>query len=362
MRSALVLCLLAASACDDPCVVGVPGSVCAIAGTGEFGFNRDGLPAVQSDLYLPSAIRRGPDGRLYIMDFNNQRLRVIDEAGSMQTVVGNGFHAIADTTLLATDSPLENPIDFDFMPDGRLVFVSYHDPRADRGRRRSVAHCRRRHGEVGRRGDEGDVESPLVAEFIQLDGIAVTDDGDDLRLRQPREPRADDPRRRDHHGRGDRRATATRATAGLATDAELHWPTALALDLDGGLLIAEPRNHVVRKLAPDGTIDDGRRQRRPGLRRRRRPRDRRRARSAQRHRVAPDGTLYIADRGNFRVRRVAPDGDHRHRRRRRRRGWSGDGGPALEARFGFVARVSLDGDDLLVADQSNACARRIILR
>ena len=42
-------------------------------------------------------------------------------------------------------------------------------------------------------------------------------------------------------------------------------------------------------------------------------------------------------------------------------GLSGDGGPAEKARFGYLARLELDGDGLLVADQSNAVARRITL-
>src|SRR5690606_31875877 len=62
--AALALALvLAASACNDdapPCA-SVPGHVCALAGTGELGFNRDGLPPPQTDLFLLSSVRRGPD-------------------------------------------------------------------------------------------------------------------------------------------------------------------------------------------------------------------------------------------------------------------------------------------------------------
>ncbi|MCA9711173.1 MAG: hypothetical protein KDK70_35365, partial [Myxococcales bacterium] len=66
--------------------------------------------------------------------------------------------------------------------------------------------------------------------------------------------------------------------------------------------------------------------------------------------------------GNFRVCRIDPAGTLETIGGTGEEGWSGDGGPALRARFGYVARVALDGDGLLVADQSNSVARRIVLR
>ena len=38
------------------------------------------------------------------MDFNNQRLRRIDDDGRVETVVGSGFHAIADVEALMRDA------------------------------------------------------------------------------------------------------------------------------------------------------------------------------------------------------------------------------------------------------------------
>jgi serine/threonine-protein kinase len=43
-------------------------------------------------------------------------------------------------------------------------------------------------------------------------------------------------------------------------------------------------------------------------------------------------------------------------------GLAGDGGPAGRARFGHVARLAMDGDGLLLADQGNSVVRRITLR
>ena len=106
----------------------------------------------------------------WVMDFNNHRLRRIDDEGRIETVAGHGFHALADVTVPALESPLENPIDFDFLADGRVVIASYHDPRVlavdAEGRFEVLAGL----GEEGMVGNEGDGGDALAAMSIQLDG------------------------------------------------------------------------------------------------------------------------------------------------------------------------------------------------
>ena len=213
----------------------------------------------------------------------------------------------------------------------------------------------------GLRGNEGDYEPAQEALFIQLDGIAVAPDGkiyvsDSLahRVRVVRDgivaPVA---------GTGNEEYLGD---GGPAIDAALFAPTALTFDREGRLLIADTRNHVVRRIEADATIrtiagngaqgfggDGG---------------DARESMLDQPNGLAVDvdGTLYIADRGNFRIRRVRPDGIIETMAGVGVEGRSGDGGPASAARFGYVARLAIDDGALLVADQSNACARRIRIR
>jgi sugar lactone lactonase YvrE len=334
--------------------------VCRIAGTGELGFNRDGLAPGETDFYLPSAVRRGPDGVLYLMDFNNQRLRVLD-GGVVRSIVGSGFHAVADVTVPALDSPLENPIDFAFRPDGRLVFVSYHDPRVllltEDGRLEVLAGT----GEIAVRGDEGDLEPPRFAQFIQLDGIAIAADGtiyvSDSLAHRVRRIRDDVIVTVAGDGR-----EAFGGDGGPGPEASLSWPSALELDPDGNLLIADTRNHRVRRLAADGTITTLAGTGEAGFSGDGGPATEARLDQPYGLAVAPDGTVYVADRGNFRIRRVSPDGVIDTIAGDGIEGNTGDNGPALAARFGYLARIALDGDALLLADQSNACARQIVLR
>ena len=347
---------------DPPCLT-TAGRVCAIAGTGELAFNRDGLPPEETHLFLVSSVRRGPDDRIYLMDFNNQRLRVIDDDGLVKTVVGNGFHAIASSDVPAIDSPLENPIDFRFLSGDRLVFVSYHDPRVlvvdEGGFLRTVAGAA--DGIVGTVGDEGDGGPAIDALFMQPDGIEVGPDdsiwvSDSLahRVRLIKDGVIDTVA-----GTG---AAETSGDGGPGTEAAIHWPSALQLDPEGNLYIAETRGHRVRRLAPDGTITTVAGTGVPG-----RDGDGGPATEAQLDQPYglawdDDGTLYIADRGNFCIRALAPDGTIATIAGTGHEGLTGDGGPADRARFGHMARLAMDGDGLLLADQGNSVARRITLR
>src|SRR5262245_43233113 len=60
------------------------GQICTVAGTGIAGDGQDGLPARQTRLYLPQDTTVGPDGRLYVVDWNNHHIRVIEDDGRMR--------------------------------------------------------------------------------------------------------------------------------------------------------------------------------------------------------------------------------------------------------------------------------------
>jgi outer membrane protein assembly factor BamB len=347
---------LAGAGCGEPC--GAPGDICRVAGTGERAFNGDGHDATDTAFYLPSAVRQGPDGRVYVMDFNNMRLRVVEDDGTMGTFAGSGVHYYAATGGPATESPFENPIDFAFEPSGETLLVSLHDPRVLRidagGILRLVAG-------IGDEGDSGDGGPALSARFTELHGVAAAPDGtivvadgsaNRVRVITP------DGTIEAFAGTGE---SGYAGDGGPATEALLRRPTALAIDAGGAVYIADADNHVVRRVDPDGIIttvagtgergsdgDGG-------------PATAARLAVPEGVAVAADGTLYIAEWQGNRVRAVAPDGTITTLAGRGSPGLTGDGGPALEATLDGPARLSLAGDRLYVADQRNGCARVVYL-
>src|ERR1035441_2205153 len=145
---------------------------------------------------------------------------------------------------------------------------------------------------------------------------------------------------------------------GPALSADLLWPAGLALDTAGNLYVSTGSR--VRKVSSDGTIaafagtsspgygGDGQAATRASLR--------------EPHGLAVDsaGNVYIADSGNFRIRKVDQTGKIATIAGTGQYGYSGDGGPATAARIGYVDAIALDlAGNLYFSDPYNHCVRRI---
>jgi len=76
--------------------------------------------------------------------------------------------------------------------------------------------------------------------------------------------------------------------------------------------------------------------------------------------VGPDGSLYLADSGNYRIRRITPDGTINTIAGNGTEGFSGDGGDATSAQIGYVALLTVaDDGSVYIADDLDAHCRRI---
>ncbi len=127
----------------------------------------------------------------------------------------------------------------------------------------------------------------------------------------------------------------------------LAYPHGLALGPDGSLYIAETGGHRIRRLGSDGSLttvagtgtwgysgDGG-------------PASTAQLNSPQGVALGPDGSLYIADMGNFRVRRVGPDGIITTVAGQGDQAYSGEGGPATAARLYEPLSVAVATDGSL---------------
>lgn len=338
----------------DPCAV--DGVICTQVGTGSMGFNGEGLAADASMLYWPSAARFDPDDRLVIADLNNYRVRRM-EYGQLVTILGNGFHLGSSEGLRATDTPVDFPIDVRFLPDGSFYVAATHEARilyVDTG---GYLHHVVGDGNLGYTGDGGPARD---ARLSAASGIALDEDGTlyiadtenhCLRAVLP------DGTIETLAGRG---LPGFGGDGGDAAGALFDSPTGLTLD-GTTLYVADTGNHVVRAIdLAEGTIrtvvglgaqgwsgDGG-------------PATQATLYSPESVAIAPDGSMWIADAGNNRLRRVTPDGIIETVAGTGEPGFAGDGGPAEDARFTYPTDVAFGPDGhLYVSDMANGAVRII---
>jgi streptogramin lyase len=77
----------------------------------------------------------------------------------------------------------------------------------------------------------------------------------------------------------------------------------------------------------------------------------------------PDGALWFCEYTGQRIRRIAPDGTLTNEFGSGKKGYSGDGGPAAEATFNLPHEIRFDrAGDLFVVDMSNHVVRKIDMR
>lgn len=149
-------------------------------------------------------------------------------------------------------------------------------------------------------------------------------------------------------------------TPGNALSSGFGSPRAVAYDTQGNLFLVDSRNNQVTRLTPDGqlTIIAGTGQ--EGY-----SGDGGPATSALLDRpsaiaLQPDGTLLIADTGNHRIRSISPEGTIRTIAGTGSAGNGGDGGPATTAQLRSPAGIIVDVDGtVLIADTGNHRIRRI---
>ena len=102
-----------------------------IAGTGAADF-ADG-PALAAAFNNPRDLAFGPDGRLYIADEFNHRIRALDIGnGILTTIVGNGDDNFSGEGSAPTDAALNRPAGLDFDADGRLYIADTYNHRIRR--------------------------------------------------------------------------------------------------------------------------------------------------------------------------------------------------------------------------------------
>ncbi len=279
-----------------------------IAGTGIAGINDDGLPPTESNLYLPQDVTVGPDGYVYVVDWNNHRIRRIKD-GVFETIAGTGELGDGKDGV-AIYTQFNHPTNVTFDHEGRMIIAAWHNSLVKRL----------------------DFSTGLVTNLAGTGARAFGGDG------------------------------------GPGNDAKLDLPSSVVVDSNSNIIISDQANYRLRILEPNNIIntfagigtpggagDEG-----PAILAQLNGPKGQSAAPASRIDIDARNRIYIADTGNNRIRMIDEVGTIHTIAGSGVQGYSGDGGPALDAQFNTPSDIAVaPNGTLYIADTMNNVVRAI---
>ena len=105
--------------------VNAAGIISTFAGNGIAGFSVDGVPATASELNGPSGIAIDRAGNVYVADYGNRRVRIINTSGIINTYAGTGTAGYSGDGGMATSAVLAHPSHLAFDNSGSLYITDF---------------------------------------------------------------------------------------------------------------------------------------------------------------------------------------------------------------------------------------------
>ena len=345
-----------APACDQTIV----GNICSIAGNVESGYEGDDGPALEALLSLPQDTLTAADGTIYVLDWNNHRIRKVVN-GFIYHVAGRG--ELGGTLDDPANSDFNHPTGMLFTPgEGGLVVAAWHNSKVrtlDLATGAITDTC----GD-GRRAYWGDNGPALTASLDLPASLAWDPRGNLVVLDQANQVlRMIDASGTIHplYGRCVIDAAPPSGPGACADDQE---PVACAPmgGLDSGKATCGDPEMTCGNPCTPGFNGDGV----PAVDMRMGQPFGQSADPGGRLAYDPEGRLYFADAGNSIIRRVELDGSVSRVAGIApvegipQRGYSGDGGPATEALLNNPVDIALAEDGTLYfTDVYNHCVRAV---
>jgi len=297
------------------------------------------------------------DKVLYLGDGSHRSTQSI-ATKTIATTVGIGVSGYSGDGGLSTNAALNRPTDIAFANDGTMYIADNANHRIRRVGLNGIITTVAGTGTAGFNGDGGPATSALLhsPEAIEIgyDGSLYIADSSNNRIRRV----------------GTNGIITTVAGNGLkgfsgdggsATAAALLYPTDISIDKDGSLYIVDYANHRIRKVSPNGIITTfagaggiGEYAGDNGL-----------ASKALFYfpwgiSVDGVGNVYIADTLNSRIRKVTPKGIITTVAGTGRHKYGGDGGLAIQADIYFPTGVTVDQNGILyITEYGNSLIRRV---
>ncbi len=335
-----------------------------IAGTGAPGYAGDNGPAILAKFDHPDVAKFDKAGNMYIADEHNHVIRKINTSGIITTIAGTGYGAgtlsggYTGDNGPATNAELSRPLDLAFDASGNMYIAELGNSAI---RRISTSGIISTIAGIGSPGDSGDngpatiaqLYDPLGLVFDGLGNLYFSDNGNQ--------------RIRKINTEGIITTVAGNGTIGFsgdgfpATNAQIRYGGYLAFGPSGELFIADYGNYRIRKINTTGIIStvlgDGTNVNsgdgNPAIA----------ATIGSMFTILfdPAGNMYISDRVNSVIRKVNTSGIISTIAGIGTEGYGGDNGPATAAEFNVDVYCSAvdDAGNLYIADPNNNRIRRI---
>ena len=228
------------------------GSVTTIAGTTSGGYNGDNIVATSAQLHAPTGVAGTPDGGVLIADQGNHRIRRVSPAGVISTVAGTGAGRFGGDGGPATAAQLRAPASVATLPGGTFLVA---DTGNDRIRKVTADGTISTVAGTGASGFSGDGGPATSAALRGPEDVAPTGEGSAFLIADTGSQRirrvAPDGTITTVAGNG---VNNRNGDGGAATAANLSFPTGVTPTGGGGFLIADQGNDRVRRVTPDGVI------------------------------------------------------------------------------------------------------------
>ncbi len=275
-------------------------TISTIAGDGTASFGGDGGAATAAHINMPSGLCFDATGNMYITDAGNQKIRAVSASGVITTIAGTGTSGFSGDGGPATAAKIDHPGDVAVAASGKIYFTDFNNNRVR-----------------------------------QISGGVITTVA----------------------GTG---AGASTGDGGPATAAAINSPLGIYLDASSGLMyvaalydirVINLSTGIIKTYAGTGSIGFGG--------------DGGPATAAQFSNINfiymdPSNNLYISDNGNQRIRKINSAGVINTIAGTGVVGFSGDGGPATNAKLNYPAGVIADNaGNVYVSDALNYRIRKI---
>lgn len=336
--------------------ISTSGIITTIAGNGTSGYSGDGGPAVLASLSGPVGVAVDQTGSLYIADFSNYVIRLVDTAGAIHTVAGNHTQGFSGDGGPATSAQLEYPNSVVTDPKGNFYIADIGNCRVRKVDSNGIIATYAGNGLNGNAGSGGLATAAAIGNpnglLLSKGNLYLSTESNIWTVNQSTQIISNI-------------AGSANAVTGFSGDGNSATATifsglwGMVPDGSGGLFVADSGNDRVRQIAgatqivstiAGGYIGDGGKATAASLN------------FSQPGHPAFDiaGNLYIPDGYDNRVRKVSPSGVITTFAGTGITGYTGDGGPASAATLNNPMAVAADGSgNIFIADGGNGVIRKV---